>query len=306
MRHAMVRRIAAQFGSVTDDRFRYEIWWTRSGEDTRTRLWHEIGMDTTTPTVIISLGGDGTHNHILHTLIEHNSRALVLLLPMGSGNDGASVSSLEEALSLLEYQLSPQWVPAVKVTTTAATHFAFNIASIGMDAYITYLHDKLRRVLPGNTYRFLVDLASLAYEAVLHVQPLGVTLRDERGVIEELGSYQRSLVAFGATGKRTYGDHMWVLPGNENVCVIDRATIWEKMQFKKLFFAGRHPELPLVTMRNAHSMELSYSGSLPLQFDGETLWMHPEDFPITMERVAQAIRVLRPANIASLSESAAS
>lgn len=87
---------------------------------------------------------------------------------------------------------------------------------------------------------------------------------------------------------------MRVLPGSENVCVIERAGLLEKLRMKRLFYAGRHTEEPITAMYSLRELTGEYSGALPLQYDGEAHFLRAHDFPLTMEVISSAVRVLAP------------
>ena len=42
--------------------------------------------------------------------------------------------------------------------------YAFNIASIGVDAYVVYLTNTVKKKLPGNFYHFCVPLSGIIYD----------------------------------------------------------------------------------------------------------------------------------------------
>jgi diacylglycerol kinase family enzyme len=249
--------------------------------------------------VIVSLGGDGTHNHVLQASLDCGGRGLFLRLPLGSGNDAAGTESLEQSLVDLEGVMAPRWIPAVRIRTPQWERYAFNIASVGLDAYVTILHEKWRRILPGNTYRLLVDLAVLRYDQALEVGPIALRGTAFDGSTVDLGTTPRSLVVMGASGNRTYGDHMRVLPGEENVCVIERAGLLEKLRMKQLFYEGRHVDEPITAMYRLQRLAAEYSGTLPLQYDGEARYLNADDFPLTMEAVRSAVRVLTSDRLSS-------
>ncbi len=252
--------------------------------------------------VVVSLGGDGTHNHCLRTGMESPEGCTFLRVPLGSGNDGGTTASLHEFLTLLEQPLRDRYIPALEVyrqgNPAVPMVAAFNIASVGIDAFITAMHDKWRTILPGNTYRLLVNLAVLRYERLVKLGPSRLVLKHSAGndssdTIDD-GFRPRILVAMGVSGYRTYGDHMWVLPGNENVCVLGTAGLRDKFRMKRLFYAGLHVNEPLTTMYQAREVTIEYDRPVPLQTDGEAVWLNRNDFPLTMKVREGAVSVIDP------------
>lgn len=270
------------------------------------------------PLVIVSIGGDGTHNEVMQPVAagaakragipgdtsapserstEENAVTAYYRIPFGSGNDGADGTTLNESLNGLKSVLTLTAEPMVWVTTNELARAAFNIASVGIDAYITLVRQKLKPLFPGNTYRLITDATVLFYE---YLEKLGdsqieVITDDGRTLVR---TSRHMLLAFGASGFRTYGNHMNVLPGEENLCVIDHDGLFTKLKMKKLFFKGDHVHEPLTTMLKAGKITIRYSRRLAVQLDGEPMWVPAEQFPIHLQRVPGAIPVLAPARIA--------
>jgi diacylglycerol kinase family enzyme len=87
---------------------------------------------------------------------------------------------------------------------------------------------------------------------------------------------------------------MPVLPRSENVCVVDQMGVLSKIRNKKLFYEGRHGELPEVRFYSADRVDIDYSARIPLQLDGELVWLEEKDFPISLRVLDPGINVLRP------------
>ena len=101
------------------------------------------------------------------------------------------------------------------------------------------------------------------------------------------------MVVVGISGARTYGGHLPVLPGSENVCLIGRMSAFRKIRVKKLLYIGKHGELPEVSFYRAYKVDVAYKGRIPMQLDGELTWLDPGDFPVTMKILEPKIKVLR-------------
>lgn len=281
-------------------RIDHPIAWTSTTEeaiDVVKNGLHGSEARSAPSTIVVTLGGDGTHNHCLAAGVGEPDRFSFLRIPLGSGNDATTTASLEEFLSSLKDPLHEQWIPAVEIVSQEETRrplFAFNIASVGIDAFITAMHDRWRGILPGNTYRLLVNLAVLRYERIVDLRACRLTILDRDGTLHDAGEAVRTLIAFGATGHRTYGDHMNVLPGEENLCVMGNAGLRDKLRMKRLFFRGEHIDDPISTMYRAQELRIEYDGRLPLQMDGETIWLEPSSFPIRMRVRERAVRTVDP------------
>lgn len=297
-RHHRTVTVASHYHDGAVDRD-LEIYWTESPKEAR-----EVIRALSTPTIVVSLGGDGTHNHCLRAGMEVSEGISFLRVPLGSGNDAGATASLKEFLAALHHPLRERPIPAVRVfrngRENGTPEAAFNIASVGIDAFITAMHDKWRAILPGNTYRLLVNLAVLRYERLVNLGPSRLKLSRSPGERSDAtahvddGMKTRILIAMGVSGNRTYGDHMRVLPGEENVCVLGTASLRDKFRMKRLFYAGRHVDEDITTMHSAKGIEIEYDGPMPLQMDGEAMWLQREDFPLRMEIRTDAVSIIDP------------
>jgi diacylglycerol kinase family enzyme len=247
--------------------------------------------------LLIGCGGDGTSNEICTALVDADQSLLerlkLLRLPLGTGNDVADAATFSQAYDLI---LGPQRAVktgALHVTTGAgASLYSFNIGSVGLDAYIAGLTNRLKRVIPGQAYKIMVDVGSLFYEQ--RVKPGRMDIRLHQGSVEtRVDGFVPSMVVVGISGGRTYGGHMPVLPGPQNVCLIERMGVLKKVRSKKLLFQGLHGELPEVRFATADKVDIEYNGSMPLQLDGELTWLRAGDFPLSFRVLQPRINVLR-------------
>jgi diacylglycerol kinase family enzyme len=261
--------------------------------------------------LLIGCGGDGTSNEICTALVDADASLLdrlkMLRLPLGTGNDVADAPTFPQAYDLI---LGPQRTTktgALRVTTRSGKSlYSFNIGSIGLDAYIAGLTNRFKRAIPGHAYKFLVDFGSLFYEQ--KVKPGRMTIRLHRGGMgleksasveaasaaeTRIDGFVPSMVVVGISGGRTYGGHMPVLPGPQNVCLIAGMSVLKKIRSKKLFYRGLHGELPEVSFHSAQRVDIEYQGSMPLQLDGELTWLDASDFPVSFQVLPPRIKVLR-------------
>jgi diacylglycerol kinase family enzyme len=250
--------------------------------------------------LIITAGGDGTSLDVLTALYHApprvRSNMVILRLPMGTGNDGADAAELDGALDLLIRPVSVERIPALRLTTSAAgkgPFLAFNILSVGLDAFVTHMTNKTKGKFPGDSYKLWVDIASLLYDRLYRVGPLEVRALDEKR--RELCSFREKvlLLAVGISGHRTYGSHKKILPDERNVCAVKQMPLLRKIALKGLFTTGEHISKPESILFNAHRVE--FSGRYPIlaQMDGETALLRPGDFPAAIELTEKLIPVLK-------------
>jgi len=264
-----------------------------------------VGTQGTMPFyLVIIAGGDGTSLEVLSVLFDApeavRSNMAVLRLPMGTGNDGADSPNLAKALDLLTKPTRVEFTPALRLLTSPdgklasqGPFIAFNVLSVGIDAFITHMTNKMKKKSPGNFYKLWVDIAALLYDKLYTVGFLDVKALDEHGG-EVLSCREKFLlIAAGVSGRRTYGSQKKILPDDRNVCTLKQMSLFRKLALKGLFATGGHVDKPEATLFNAQRLE--FSGDYPLlaQMDGETVLLNREDFPATIELTAPAIPVLR-------------
>jgi diacylglycerol kinase family enzyme len=249
--------------------------------------------------LIITAGGDGTSREVLTALYAASpwsrSHSVVLRLPMGTGNDGADAWDLDKALDLLIYPSKIEMTRALRLTTATGKgpFYAFNILSLGLDAFVTHMTNKMKRFFPGNFYKLWVDMAALFYDRLYHVGPMEIRGSDEAGNTLTILQDRILLLAVGVSGRRTYGAHKWILPDDRNVCAVKQMPLVRKLRLKGLFTTGEHRDKPESILFNAH--RVAFQGIYPIlaQMDGETVLLEPKDFPGCIERTEAVIPVLK-------------
>ena len=252
--------------------------------------------------LIVTAGGDGTSLEALTALYEApaklRSSFAILRLPMGTGNDGADARELSDALELIARPSRIDYVRAVRLRTATAgkgPFLAFNILSVGLDAFVTHMTNKTKGSMPGDSYKLWVDLATLFYDKIYKVAPMTVTATDSRGNEVQSFTDELLLLAFGASGNRTYGSNKKILPDDRNVCAVKQMPLFKKIQLKVLFTSGNHAQRPEARLFSAERVEFSYGFPILAQMDGEAVLLEPADFPASIELTEPAIPTLKPA-----------
>ncbi|MDR0600413.1 MAG: diacylglycerol kinase [Treponema sp.] len=256
--------------------------------------------------LIITAGGDGTSLEVLQTLYaapeEVRSRFAVLRLPLGTGNDGADSPGLAGALDLLVLPSRLEKTRGIILKTASGKtrpgggpFLAFNVLSLGLDAFVTHMTNKMKDRLPGDSYKLWVDIAALLYDRVYTVGPMGVLAYDENG--KEVARLQEKILlcAMGISGRRTYGSQKKILPDDRNVCVVRQMSLFRKLAIKGLFTTGGHVRRPESVLTTAVKLRLSPENPILAQMDGETTLLTREDFPLTLELTSPVIQKLVPA-----------
>ena len=253
--------------------------------------------------LILTAGGDGTSLEVqsafINTSPEIRSSFAILRLPMGTGNDGADARELEDALNLIIKPSVIKYQKAIQLTTSnpaKGPYYAFNILSVGLDAFVTHMTNKMKGKLPGDFYKLWVDIAALMYDRLYKVGPLNFRAFDEsNNVVKEMNE-DFLLLAVGESGHRTYGSNKKILPDDRNVCAVKQMPMLRKVALKTQFSAGTHIKEPESTLFNASRVE--FSGIYPIlaQMDGESVLLEPGDFPAIIELTEPIIPVLEAVN----------
>ena len=249
--------------------------------------------------LIITSGGDGTSLEVM-TSLYHAPDAVrrnfvVLRLPMGTGNDGADAPDLDKALNLLIDPSEIRRQRALRLVTASGKgpFLAFNILSVGMDAFVTHMTNKMKGKLPGDSYKLWVDIASLLYDSIYTVDYMDVRAVDHEGKEVKAFCEKLLLLAVGESGRRSYGSHNWIIPDDRNVCAMKQMPLFRKLALKGLLKTGGHINKPEAILWNAHSVEFKPRHPILAQMDGETVLLKEEDYPATIELSAPVIPILK-------------
>lgn len=255
--------------------------------------------------LIICAGGDGNSLEIqteyAQFVLEKGHANLIqkvcfLRLPFGTGNDGADGKTLKESLELITNQTKISYQQAVKVRSSginAHTWYAFNIASIGLDAFVTHMTNKLKHHFPGDSYKIWIDVACLFYNKIYKVQKMNIKLTSKNKSTEYTIQSKLLLFLMGVSGYRTYGSNQKILPDERNVCGAIEMPLLKKLNLKSKVKAGTHTQYPEILLYTADKAEIFYENTILLQLDGESYKLTSTDFPLTMELTEPFIPILK-------------
>ena len=252
--------------------------------------------------VLLTAGGDGTSLETAERLINlppgMADRFALLRLPLGTGNDGSEGRDLTVALGRFLGPARFERRSSVRVTPSSEGGklpiVACNIASVGFDAYVADRTNTLKRVFPGDSYKFWVNVATMLYERAYEMKPMRLRAWDHAGVQIIDDEAERLFVALGASGFRQYGSGKRILPGTENGIAVSETTLFRKLLVKGAIERGMHEGIREVRHFDASRLEIGFDGDLPLQCDGEVDHLASCDFPLTMELVPESYNVISP------------
>ncbi|HEY9054386.1 MAG TPA: diacylglycerol kinase family protein [Rectinemataceae bacterium] len=252
--------------------------------------------------IIMTAGGDGTSLETVERMLQlpedKKDGFAVLRLPLGTGNDGSEGRDLGTALGRFLGPLALERRAAVRVSPNQEGGkpplWSFNIASIGLDAYVADKTNMLKSIFPGDSYKFWVNVATLSYERAVKVVPMSVRAWDSDGALVHESEKERLFAAMGASGNRQYGSNKKILPGPENVVLCSQASFLRKLLVKGAIEGGRHEGVREIEHFCADRMEIGYSENIPLQCDGEADNLARCDLPLMMERIPGLYNVVVP------------
>lgn len=279
--------------------------------------------------IIATAGGDGTCLEVQTSLFtaaqEVPQKAKIIMkqitmlrLPLGTGNDGTDGHSVEETIALLRGPLVFDSVCALKITPEGnptpaqiaatgkdpekycdteykAPWYCFNMAGIGIDAFIAYMTNVLKKKIPGNFYNKIISLCGIVYDKAF---PPGTGLFEffdkEGNKIKEIKT-QIELYDMGPTGNRTLGGGIQMLPDENNCCLTYKMSLLSLILNNNKYSDGSHLGTKLATFVSAHKVRITYDKPVLLQWDGEVFLLCKEHFPLVMEKTEPCLRVLRKA-----------
>jgi diacylglycerol kinase family enzyme len=295
---AEARRLPARSGKTSVELFLTERS-QHAAELTRALLSRVALYPAGTLGLIVTAGGDGTSQEVLTELMEAipeiRERVVVLRLPLGTGNDGSDGWTLSESLGRLirPASIGKQRALRASIPGMQKPHYAFNIVSLGLDAYVTHMTNELKRKYPGNSYKLWLNVATLLYDKAFHVSAMHLWLlgKEDRAEAEYIEPYL--LVAFGESGHRTYGSHTHILPTDDNLIFIRQMSVFRKIAIAGQCKKGTQAKSAEVRMATADKVKIDYKGEVLIQYDGEAFLLKPENFPLTLERTEPVIKVIR-------------
>ncbi|MFW5801909.1 MAG: diacylglycerol/lipid kinase family protein [Spirochaeta sp.] len=270
-----------------------------------------------TPLLVVTIGGDGTHDEVLSGILDSGcdtAGVRVLRLPMGSGNDSADVTGMDQALCVLHGDAVESPIPAVEVNLAGGERlYAFNITSFGLDACVVWWTNKLKRsrLFPGDSYKLVADLVSLFYSPSFKRGPMRLLCKGSHisaggegapGAASPAATPAATpahaggevltgdfvLTAIGASGHRVYGKGKRVLPGAENLCTIRNLSMLQRIPLRGQFYRGDHVLHPHTTMREVEELTVEFGSRIYFQADGESRMLQPHDFPVQVRVLTTA------------------
>lgn len=292
--------------------------------------------DISCENLIVTAGGDGTSLEVQTALYKcamegpkHSNAIMnkitILRLPLGTGNDGTDGHNIEETINLLkgglffsnaravrvypEKEVSQQEIEASAKTyrknpskycdpNYTSPWYAFNIVSMGVDAYVVYMTNTVKKKLPGNFYHLCVPLSGVLYDKDFPSGTAKFELFEEQETKPESKpeeiTTKITLMAFGASGYRVYGGGHKILPNNNNLCIAPKVSLTTLILQNNKFTDGTFVGTNLASLHTVEKIRINYDQPILMQCDGETVMLTPAHFPLIMELTPPCLRVLKP------------
>lgn len=242
-----------------------DVVFTDAAGDARGFAAGSAGYDT-----IVCVGGDGTIHEVGNGLmgLASDERPRLGVVPMGSGNDYARTLGMSFAVDEAVAQLCAGRAVSADVGTCNGVCFMETI-SFGLDAGIA-LDTQDRRLRTGTTGLRLYA-ASCADQLLHHKRDYGFTLCVDGGAPE-----RGMLILMAVQIGPSYGSGFKVCPearlddGLLDVCIAHAPIGTLRGAFIFLRAKnGHHERFKGIDIRTAHSLELSFDQTTPVQIDGE-------------------------------------
>jgi diacylglycerol kinase family enzyme len=251
-------------------------------------------------TFIISLGGDGLASEVSCALAaadrSFQERTILFAAPMGTGNDGSGAPNMHLACKIIAYgPIHGRFTRARLINIAMANRqeaVAYNVASLGIDAFVAHAANIFKKRIPGNFYKLMVSVAALFYDFFYRTYKSSV-----KAILPDGSPYAftRKLLLFcvGYRGGARYGGGKTVIPDNENVCALGYMGIFKRIIYKNRIAEGRHRNLKETDLFTSDYLEYHYNGKILLNIDGEISKLNAENFPLTFTIRETNVRVIK-------------
>jgi diacylglycerol kinase (ATP) len=245
--------------------------------------------------VILSIGGDGTHNEVVSGFFDSNGRlinseAKLAVLHLGTGGDfrkslGIGASSGAAIRDLTEGTPCPVDVGLIRYVDPNGRQkrrYFVNIASFGISGIIDNLARDRRFARLGGKAAYL--LATLLAFRHYRNEPMGIKM-DGEPVLEQ------PVCAFVVANGRFFGGGMKVAPHAmlddglfDAVCLGDFKPTDFLLKGHRLY-RGTHLSMEKVWMRRVRTVSVHAGYPVPIDIDGDGLGCTPAEITVAPQRI---------------------
>jgi diacylglycerol kinase (ATP) len=246
--------------------------------------------------VILSIGGDGTHNEVVNGFFDRNGRlasphAKLAVLHLGTGGDfrkslGIGMSAGDAIRSLAEgtpYPIDIGLIRYIDLNGRQAQRYFVNIASFGISGIIDKLsHDRRFSRLGGKAAFMLATL-----RAFRHYRNAPIRIRMD--LDPEL---EQPVCAFVVANGRFFGGGMKVAPHAvlddglfDAVCLGDFRLADFLLRGHRLY-RGTHLSMEKVWTRRVRTVSIQARDPVPIDIDGDGLGYTPAEITVAPQRIS--------------------
>jgi diacylglycerol kinase (ATP) len=270
------------------------------------------GSDFTGYDAVLIFGGDGTLHHQLPGLVK--SRAPVLVVPTGSGNDFASACGVRTRGRALETWKSfchsetrthtrildaaaifrPEDLSKREGDVDAASGIFFcNAMGIGLDARANQAANRQPRWLRKHGGYFFSALGAIALYQSCTIR---VLVPDTGGRWKEWLHEPATLVA--VANNNTYGGGIRIAPeaqaddGKLDLCFVRASTRWDRLTLFPKVIRGKHLSVALVEYTQTERLRIETARPMDCYADGEFACQTPIEIrvlPRALEVITAAL-----------------
>ena len=246
--------------------------------------------------VILSIGGDGTHNEVVNGFFDRNGRlvsphAKLAVLHLGTGGDfrksvGIGVSAGDALRSLAEgtpWPIDTGLIRYVDLNGRQTQRYFVNIASFGISGIIDKLSHDRRFARLGGKAAFL--LATL--RAFRHYRNAAMRIR-----MDSDPELDQPVCAFVVANGRFFGGGMKVAPNAvlddgcfDAVCLGDFQLADFLLNGLRLY-RGTHLSMEKVWMRRVRTVSVHARDPVPIDIDGDGLGCTPAEITVAPQRIS--------------------
>tara|TARA_B100000902_G_scaffold34900_1_gene42053 strand:- start:542 stop:1402 length:861 start_codon:yes stop_codon:yes gene_type:complete len=254
----------------------YEILYTKEKGDAI-----KISKDAVEKKVntVIAVGGDGTVNECLTSLI--NTDTALGVIPCGSGNGFAYHIGMSKSITKSIKQLKNSHIE--NIDTCSVNSMAFvNVSGIGFDAHIAKLFSKNKK--RGALSYLRLILKELNYKS----ETYNINFD---GIIRSVEAY---MISFANTSQ--YGNNAKISPMSDvkdgliDFVIVKKFPKWKLPIFLFLLLVGKLHLSKYVEIIQSKMMEITSQNTL-IHIDGET---YKAKNPITINILEKSLKILQP------------
>ncbi|HUB05405.1 MAG TPA: diacylglycerol kinase family protein [Myxococcales bacterium] len=245
--------------------------------------------------LLISVGGDGTHNEVANGFFEGDRRlapeAVMGMIPAGTGGDfrrsfGWSTDAREAIARLATKRVRRIDVGRLGYVAADGTHSLrhfVNIASFGIGGQVDNQVVRAPKLFGGKAAFAIASLRALS-----GWRDQKVTLSIDGGEPSELG-----VTSVSVCNGQYFGGGMWAAPEAKLDDGLFDVVVWQGLGLSdfvlrsKRLYDGSHVRMPQTTVKQARSVKADSAETVLLDVDGE----QPGRLPATFELLPLALGI---------------